>query len=64
MLVVYTCVVISSQGTLSDEVIVHVNVLGQNVKDWVPTHVDTTHIFTVEENRIRDGNAQILQDYF
>ena len=30
---------ISSQDTFSDEVIVHLNVFGLSVKDWVPSQI-------------------------
>ena len=53
---------ISGQNSLLDEVIVHLNVLGPSVKDWVPSQVNTTHIVAIEESQICNGNVKILQD--
>ena len=44
--------------------IVHLNVFGPSMKDWVSSQVNDVDVVAIEENRIRDGNAQILQDYF
>ena len=53
---------ISNQNTLLDEVIVHFDVLGSSMEDWVPSKVNIAHVVAVEENRILDGNTQLLQD--
>ena len=38
------------QDTLLDEVIVHLDVLGPSVEDWVLCQVNNAHIIVVEEN--------------
>ena len=52
---------ISNQNTLLDEVIVHFDVLGSSMEDWVPSKVNIAHVVAVEENQILDGDAQILK---
>ena len=48
---------ISDQDTLSDEVIMHLNVLRLSVEHRVPSQVNSTHVIIVKENRIHDGNT-------
>ena len=52
---------ISDQNTLSDEVIMHFDVLGPKMEDWVLSNMNTTNVVAVEKNWIFDGNAQILK---
>ena len=61
VLVYVLLVDMSGQDTLLDEVIVPLNVLGSSVKHWVLSQVNVAHTVVVEENRIRNGNAQIFQ---
>ena len=55
---------ISNQDRVSDDVIVHLDVLGLSVKDWIPSQLNNAHFVVVEENRICHGSAQILQFSF
>ena len=41
---------ISGQNLLSDEVIVHFDVLGPSMEDWVLSELNIAHGFVVEEN--------------
>ena len=52
---------ISSEDTLSDEVVVHLAVFGPRMENWVPSEVNTAHVVAIEENPILDGNVQILK---
>ena len=43
-----------------DEMVVHLNVLGLGVEDWVVGHVDGVDVITIQENKILDRTTQIL----
>ena len=42
----------------------HLNVLSLSVEYWVLSHVDVAHVVALQENKILDGNAKILQYSF
>ena len=52
---------IASQNALSDEVIVHFDVLCPHVEHQVPCQIDIAHLIAVKGSRILDGYAQILE---
>ena len=52
---------VSGQDTLSDEVVVYLDVLGLTVEVWVMSEVNIAHIIVVQGNQIRYGNDQIVQ---
>ena len=49
-------------NTLSDEAVVHFDVLGPRVEHWVPSQIDITHVVAVKGSWILDGYAQILEN--
>ena len=53
---------ISNLNALSNEVIVHFDMLCACVEHWVLSQMNIAHVAAVKGNHILDGNAQILQD--
>ena len=49
-------------NAFADEVVVHFNVFSSGVKHGVASEVDVAYIVAKDANRIRDGNAQVLQN--
>ena len=49
-------------NVFADEVVVHFDMFSSGVKYGVVSEVNATHVVTEDANRIRDGNAQVLQD--
>ena len=49
------------KDTISDEVVVHLNVLCPSVEDMVLSKMDTTEIVAVEQDWIVDGDIHILK---
>ena len=53
---------ISSLNALSNEVIVHFDMLYACMEHQVPSQMNTIHVVAVKGSRILVGNAQILQN--
>jgi len=52
---------LSQSYLLADKVDVNLDVLRAAVVYWVSSHVDSTHIVTVDNHRKRDGDVELLQ---
>ena len=52
---------IANQKALSNEVIVHFNMLCSRVEHRVPSQIDPAPVFVENGSRILDANAQIVQ---
>ena len=52
---------IASKNALSNEVIVHFDMLCPHVEHRVPSQIDTAHVVAVKGSRILDGYAKILE---
>ena len=49
-------------NALTNEVVVHFNMFSSGVEHGVASEVDAAHIVVEDANKVRNGNAQVLQE--